>query len=110
MNACLESLHPKRSGSRRGDTVDIFETGVMFRRVFVIWPVSGFSLQSSDYSRLETFSSCLPWDHDFETFIDIFYTWCSPFVCLSLLGSVNNLVSLAESNICDYLPVLKAIP
>lgn len=93
MNACLESLHPKRSGSRRGDTVDIFETGVMFRRVFVIWPVSGFSLQSSDYSRLETFSSCLPWDHDFETFIDIFYTWCSPFVCLSLLGSVNNLVS-----------------
>jgi len=55
-----------------GDPVDIFETGVMFRRVFVIWSVSGFSLQSSDYSHLETFSSCLPWDHDFETFIDVF--------------------------------------
>ena len=26
-------------------------------------------------------------------------------MCLSLLGFVNNLVSLAESNFCDYLPV-----
>ena len=72
INQCLESLHPNRSGSRREDPVGIFETGAMFRRVFVIWPVSGFSLQASDYSHLETFSSCLPGDHEFETFIDIF--------------------------------------
>ena len=70
--------------------MDIFEVGVTFRWVFVIWPVSGFRLQSSDYSHLETFSRCLPLDHDFELVIVylklsfVRFTPCVHIMCVLL--------------------------